>query len=161
MGNGHPIAGMVARPEVLKEFGEAMRYFNTFGGNPVSAAVGMAVLDVIEREGLVANAARIGAYLADGIEGLANISPIIGDIRAAGLFIGVELVRDRGTREPAAEEAARVVNGLRARNVLISAAGHVRECPQDPAAAGVLERERRSLSHNARRRSCRNQRRMN
>ncbi len=123
MGNGHPIGGMVARPEVLKEFGEGMRYFNTFGGNPVSAAVGMAVLDVIEREGLVANAARIGGYLADGIKGLANVSPLLGDIRAAGLFIGVELVRDRGTREPAAEEAARVVNGLRARNVLISAAG--------------------------------------
>ncbi len=100
-----------------------MRYFNTFGGNPVSAAVGMAVLDVIEREGLVANAARIGGYLADGIKDLANVSPLIGDIRAAGLFIGVELVRDRGTREPAAEETARVVNGLRARNVLISAAG--------------------------------------
>jgi 4-aminobutyrate aminotransferase-like enzyme len=123
MGNGHPIAGMVARPDILKEFGERMRYFNTFGGNPVSAAVGMAVLDVIEREELMENAAKVGAYLSDGLKGLANIYPIIGDIRATGLFIGAELVRDRSTRKPATEETARIVNGLRARNVLISAAG--------------------------------------
>jgi 4-aminobutyrate aminotransferase-like enzyme len=123
MGNGHPMAGMVARPEVLVRFGERLRYFNTFGGNAVSAAVGMAVLDVIEREGLIGNAASVGAYLRDGIKSLAATHPMIGDVRAAGLFVGVELVRDRETRAPASEETARIVNGLRARRVLISATG--------------------------------------
>ncbi|KUL92777.1 4-aminobutyrate aminotransferase [Bosea sp. WAO] len=123
MGNGHPMAGMVARPEVLARFGERLRYFNTFGGNPVSAAVGMAVLDVIEREKLIENAAAVGAHLRDGIQALAQRHPIIGDIRSAGLFVGTELVRDRATREPATEETASIVNGLRARRVLISAAG--------------------------------------
>lgn len=123
MGNGHPMAGMVARPEVLARFGERLRYFNTFGGNAVSAAVGMAVLDVIEREKLVENAATVGAYLRQGLETLAQRHALIGDIRSAGLFVGTELVRDRATREPATEETARIVNGLRARRVLISAAG--------------------------------------
>ena len=123
MGNGHPIGGMVARPEVLKEFGEGMRYFNTFGGNPFRPRSVWRFSTSSSAKVLWRMPRRIGGYLADGIKGLANVSPLIGDIRAAGLFIGVELVRDRGTREPAAEEAARVVNGLRARNVLISAAG--------------------------------------
>lgn len=123
MGNGHPMAGMVARPEVLERFGERLRYFNTFGGNAVSAAVGMAVLDVIEREKLVENAATVGAHLRRGLETLAQRHAIVGDIRSAGLFVGAELVRDRATREPATEETARIVNGLRARRVLISAAG--------------------------------------
>jgi 4-aminobutyrate aminotransferase-like enzyme len=83
----------------------------------------MAVLDVIESEGLVENAARVGVYLRDGLEQLATLHPMIGDVRAAGLFVGVELVRDRATKEPAAEETSRIVNGLRARRVLISAAG--------------------------------------
>lgn len=123
MGNGHPLAGMVARLEVLARFGERLRYFNTFGGNAVSAAVGMAVLDVIEREKLIENAATVGAYLREGLETVAQRHLLIGDIRSAGLFVGAELVRDRATREPATEEAARIVNGLRARRVLISAAG--------------------------------------
>ncbi|MPR08127.1 aspartate aminotransferase family protein [Microvirga tunisiensis] len=123
MGNGHPIAGMVARPEILAEFGQNLRYFNTFGGNPVSVAVGMAVLDVIENENLIDNAAAVGARLSDGLEELAKTHAMIGDIRAAGLFVGVELVSNPRTREPATDETARVVNGLRARRILISAAG--------------------------------------
>jgi 4-aminobutyrate aminotransferase-like enzyme len=123
MGNGHPLAAMVARPEILETFGKRTRYFNTFGGNPVSCAVGMAVLDVIEREALIANAADVGAYLRDGLRGLANMHEIIGDVRGAGLFIGVELVTDRHTRSPATAETARIVNGLRDRRVLISASG--------------------------------------
>jgi 4-aminobutyrate aminotransferase-like enzyme len=123
MGNGHPMAGMVARPEILAEFGQNLRYFNTFGGNPVSAAVGMAVLDVIENENLIDNAAAVGARLRDGLEELAKTHAMIGDIRATGLFVGVELVSDPRTREPATDETARVVNGLRARRILISAAG--------------------------------------
>jgi 4-aminobutyrate aminotransferase-like enzyme len=83
----------------------------------------MAVLDVIENENLIDNAAAVGARLRDGLEELAKTHAMIGDIRAAGLFVGVELVCDPRTREPATDETARVVNGLRARRILISAAG--------------------------------------
>jgi len=123
MGNGHPIAGMVAKPAILDEFGKRVRYFNTFGGNPVSSAVGIAVLEVIEREGLVENARNVGAYLRQGLWDLASRYPIIGDVRGAGLFVSVELVKDRVTKEPAPEETAALVNGLRERRVLISATG--------------------------------------
>lgn len=123
MGNGHPIAAMVARPEILRRFGESTRYFNTFGGNPVSCAVGHAVLEVIEGEGLIANAGETGAFLRDGLRQLAARHELIGDVRGAGLFVGVELVTDRATKAPATAETARLVNGLRERRILISAAG--------------------------------------
>lgn len=123
MGNGHPVAGMVARPEILETFGQRTRYFNTFGGNPVSCAVGMAVLDVIEDQGLVANAKTVGARLMDGLSQLAKRHELIGDVRGAGLFVGAELVTNRETRQPATLETARLVNGLRDKRVLISAAG--------------------------------------
>lgn len=123
MGNGHPIAAMVSQPHILQRFGEATRYFNTFGGNPVSCAVGQAVLEVIEGEGLVRNAHDTGAFLRDGLRDLAKRHEIIGDVRGAGLFVGVELVTDRARKTPASAETARLVNGLRDRRVLISAAG--------------------------------------
>lgn len=123
MGNGHPMAAMIARPEILEAFGHASRYFNTFGGNPVSCAVGMAVLEVIESEGLIDNAEAVGAYLRDKIERLAGKHPIIGDVRGAGLFIGVELVSDRKSLEPATAETARLINDMRERGVLISGTG--------------------------------------
>ncbi|ONG58317.1 aspartate aminotransferase family protein [Pseudoroseomonas deserti] len=123
MGNGHPIAGMVARPEILARFGERTRYFNTFGGNPVSCAVGQAVLEVIESEGLVENARTTGAYLMDGIRRLAGRFEVIGDVRGAGLMVGVELVADRASKAPGTAAAAALVNGLRERRVLISASG--------------------------------------
>ena len=123
LGNGHPIAGVAARPEVLEAFGRTARYFNTFGGNPVSAAVGLAVLDVVNRESLMTNAADVGHYLRGRLRALAARHDLIGDVRGAGLFVGVELVRDRTARTPATEEAARVVNGLRQRHVLTGTAG--------------------------------------
>ncbi|WP_454674628.1 aspartate aminotransferase family protein [Achromobacter pestifer] len=123
LGNGHPVAGVAARAEVLEAFGRNGRYFNTFGGNPVSAAAGLAVLRAVQGERLMENAEQVGAYLQDGLRGLASRHDIIGDVRGAGLFIGVELVRDRRSREPATEEAARVVNGLRDRQVLTGSAG--------------------------------------
>ncbi len=123
MGNGHPLAGVFVQPELVAEFGRKLRYFNTFGGNPVSCAAGLAVLDVIEGEGLAENAASVGAYLLEGLRELAGRHEAIGDVRGAGLFLGVELVADRATRAPATARAGRVVNGLRERRVLISATG--------------------------------------
>ena len=123
MGNGHPVAGVVGRPQVLERFGQSARYFNTFGGNPVSCAAALAVLQVIARERLQENALRIGALLADGLRALAVRYPMCGDVRGAGLFIGVEIVADAGTRAPDAEYAAAIVAGMRDRDVLISATG--------------------------------------
>jgi 4-aminobutyrate aminotransferase-like enzyme len=123
MGNGHPMAGAIMQPHVVEEFGRKSRYFNTFGGNPVSCAVGLAVLDVIEGEGLAENAGKVGAYMREGLEKLAARHSIIGDVRGVGLFLGVEFVNDRKSKEPAADETTRVVNDLRRRKILISATG--------------------------------------
>jgi 4-aminobutyrate aminotransferase-like enzyme len=120
MGNGHPVAAVAARPELLAEFGARSRYFNTFGGNPVSAAAALAVLDVIACEGLIENAERTGAYLKDKLRALQTSCPLIADIRGAGLFIGIDLRRG-GAAAP--KEAARIVNLLRQDGILISASG--------------------------------------
>jgi 4-aminobutyrate aminotransferase-like enzyme len=123
MGNGQPIAGVVMRPEIVEEFGRKARYFNTFGGNAVSCAAANAVLNVIERDKLVANAMQVGAYLKAALERLAQRHQAIGDVRGAGLFIGVEIVSDRANKTPDAGTTTKLVNGLRRRRVLISAAG--------------------------------------
>jgi 4-aminobutyrate aminotransferase-like enzyme len=123
MGGGHPVAGIAARAEVLDGFGNATRYFNTYGGNPVSCAVGLTVLEVIQNEGLQENALEVGNFIRRELRGLADRHPIIGDVRGAGLAVGVELVRNRTTKAHATEEAARIVNGLRQRKVLISRSG--------------------------------------
>jgi len=123
MGNGHPMAGAIMQPQIVEEFGRRSRYFNTFGGNPVSCAVGRAVLEVIDNEGLAANAGKVGAYMKAGLEKLAQRYEVIGDVRGAGLFLGVEFVTDRKTKEPNAMAATHVVNDLRRRKVLISATG--------------------------------------
>ena len=123
MGAGYPMAGLAIRPDVVGRFGQDSRYFNTFGGTPVAAAVGLCVLDIIARDGLQSNAQAVGLHLRDGLRALAARHPIIGDVRGAGLYVGAELVLDRGTRAPASAEAERVVNGLRERGVLISSAG--------------------------------------
>lgn len=123
MGNGHPIAGMVAQPHIIRDFGEKRRYFNTFGGNPVSCAAAQATLEVIEQEGLLQNSSKIGRYLFDGFCALAKQYPIIGDVRGAGLFLGVELVKDQKNKIPDPEQAQRFVNAMRNRKVLISLTG--------------------------------------
>jgi 4-aminobutyrate aminotransferase-like enzyme len=123
MGNGMPISGIVARPDVLEEFGRTARYFNTFGGNPVSCAAALAVLEVIENEDLQANARKVGSYLLGGLHKLAGRYPSIGDVRGVGLFIGVELIEVGSERKPDAAAASRLVNGLRERRILISASG--------------------------------------
>lgn len=123
MGNGHPLAGVVARADLVEEFTSQNMYFNTFGGNPVSAAVGLAVLKVLEEERLLENARRVGEYVIAGLEKLRARHPLIGDVRGRGLFFAVEMVRDRVTKEPAGAETKRIVNGMRARGVLISRIG--------------------------------------
>jgi len=100
-----------------------MEYFNTFGGNPVSCAVGLAVLDVIEQEELQKNAFSVGAYLKDGLTRLRPTHPLIGDVRGEGLFLGVELVRDPETLEPAAAEASYVAERLKQLGVLTGTDG--------------------------------------
>jgi 4-aminobutyrate aminotransferase-like enzyme len=123
MGNGHPVAGLAVQPEVMAEFGAECRYFNTFGGNPVSMAAASAVLDVIEREQLQRNAMLAGAYLRDRLAALAGRHAAIADVRGCGLFIGVQLRDPAEAASPATALASRVVNGLRERQVLLSATG--------------------------------------
>jgi 4-aminobutyrate aminotransferase-like enzyme/Ser/Thr protein kinase RdoA (MazF antagonist) len=121
IGNGHPLAAVVTTPEIADAFDNGMEYFNTFGGNPVSCAIGEAVLDVIEQEGLQAHALDVGGYLMDRLRQLQDRHAIIGDVRGAGLFIGVELVRSRETLERALDEASYVVNRMKERGILLSA----------------------------------------
>ncbi len=123
MGNGFPMGGVVTRSDLLDRFTSEVRYFNTFGGNPVAAAAGLAVLDVIRDEGLVDNAQTVGRYLIEGLREIANGHTNIGDVRGSGLFIGLELVQDRNSKVPAPEFASRVINGLREAGILIGAAG--------------------------------------
>jgi 4-aminobutyrate aminotransferase-like enzyme len=123
MGNGHPLAATVTRADILERFSSKGSYFNTFGGNPVSCAAGLAVLDVLETENLQQNALAVGQYLIDGVTELATRHENIGEIRGTGLFLGVDLVSNRETREPATELASRVVNGLRERGILTGSIG--------------------------------------
>jgi 4-aminobutyrate aminotransferase-like enzyme len=123
LGDGHPLAAVVTTPEIARRFARKYDYFNTFGGNPVSAAVGLAVLDVIEREDLLKNVHDTGAGLADGLRGLMARHALIGDVRGKGLFYGVEIVRDRETREPAVAEAARIREHLRENGILLGTSG--------------------------------------
>jgi 4-aminobutyrate aminotransferase-like enzyme/Ser/Thr protein kinase RdoA (MazF antagonist) len=123
IGNGHPLAAVVTTPEIATSFANGMEYFNTFGGNPVSCAIGLAVLDVIDDEGLEAHAHEVGTHLKKGLHALKEKHPLIGDVRGLGLFLGVEFVRDRQTLSPATEEAAYVVNRMRECGILLSTDG--------------------------------------
>ncbi len=121
MGNGVPVAAMAARAEVLKPFAGEVPYFNTFGGNPVSMAAASAVLDVIEDEGLMSNAATVGDALRTRLAAIDD--PRLGDVRGAGLYVGVEVVGDPLTKAPDRDGARRLVNALRERHVLVSVCG--------------------------------------
>ena len=123
MGAGHPISGVVVRGELLDNYRSREMYFNTYGGNPVSCAVGLAVIQVIEKEGLVENAANIGEYVLQGFRELQAKYECIGDVRGRGLFFGIDLVSDRGTKQPDAGSAKRIVNELRNRGILMSKIG--------------------------------------
>jgi 4-aminobutyrate aminotransferase-like enzyme len=123
MGNGHPIAALAARPEVLARFAKRRHYFNTFGGNSVSCAAGLAVLHVIRSESLLENARRTGEYLRHGLDALAGRCAAIGEVRGAGLFVGIELRANPASGLAGAPETERVVNGMCRRGVLLGSTG--------------------------------------
>ncbi|MFQ6109165.1 MAG: aminotransferase class III-fold pyridoxal phosphate-dependent enzyme, partial [Candidatus Aminicenantales bacterium] len=123
IGNGHPLAAVVTTPEVAEAFVTGMEYFNTFGGNPVSCAVGMAVLDVVQEEKLQENALRVGVHLKHGLEGLKERFELVGDVRGLGLFLGVELVLDHETLEPASEQALLIIERMKELGIILSVEG--------------------------------------
>ncbi len=122
-GNGHPLAVVATTAEIADAFDNGMEYFNTFGGNPVSAAVGNAVLDEIDRLDVVAHGIEVGAYLLEELRRLAARHAAIGDVRGAGLYLGVELVADRATKRPATGLAYSVVESAKRDGVLLSRDG--------------------------------------
>ncbi len=120
MANGHPVAAVVTRNDVLEAFQDVFKYFNTFGGNPVSAAAAMATLDVIIDEGLVENARVVGAYAIEQLNSLSGKYDVIADVRGSGLFFGVEMLRDG---KPATDICLKIVNEMRKNEVLLSTVG--------------------------------------
>jgi 4-aminobutyrate aminotransferase-like enzyme/Ser/Thr protein kinase RdoA (MazF antagonist) len=123
IGNGHPLAAVVTTPEIAASFANGMEYFNTFGGNPVSCEIGLAVLEVVREERLAERALRVGERFRQGLESLTERHRVVGDARGLGLFLGIELVRDRETLEPAADEAAYVVERMKQHGILLSTDG--------------------------------------
>lgn len=122
IGNGHPVGAVITTPEIAASFANGMEYFNTFGGNPVSCAIGLAVLDVIRDEELQQNALEVGEYLKRELR-LLQDHRLVGDVRGLGLFLGIELVRDRDTLEPAGREATQIVERMKERGILLSTDG--------------------------------------
>jgi 4-aminobutyrate aminotransferase-like enzyme/Ser/Thr protein kinase RdoA (MazF antagonist) len=123
IGNGHPLAAVVTTPDIAAAFANGMEFFSTFGGNPVSCAVGLETLKIVLEDNLQDHARRIGERLLAGLRPLTESYEIIGDVRGAGLFLGVELVRSRATLAPASEEAAFIADEMRGRGVLLGTDG--------------------------------------
>jgi 4-aminobutyrate aminotransferase-like enzyme len=123
LGNGHPLGAVVTTPEVAARFANGMEYFSTFGGNPVSCVIGLAVLDVMERERLRERALATGDHIMARLRELGERHALVGDVRGEGLFVGVELVTDRDNRTPANREAAYVADRMRELGVLLSTDG--------------------------------------
>lgn len=123
IGNGHPLAAVAVRREIAEAFVNGMEYFNTSGGNPVSCAAGLAVLETLEQENLLANASEQGAYLLEGMRDLQAKYPAIGDVRGRGLFLGIEIVRDRSTKEHAGDFASKFSNRAKELGVLMGTDG--------------------------------------
>ena len=123
MGNGHPVGAVVTGTDAMAAFRRGFRYFNTFGGNPVSCAAALETLRVLQEENLMKNADRVGTYARDGLRALAERHQAIGDVRGAGLFFGAELVTDRNTKSPDTDLTKRVANEMRNRGVLINFIG--------------------------------------
>ena len=148
MGNGHPLAAVVTTTAIANEFFRSGYYFSTFAGNPVSVAVGDAVLDVMERNQLPEQAERVGNYLRDRLRQLATQHPEVSEVRGPGLFIGVEISNTDGT--PAPELATQVQNRMRRERVLIGRTGDWRERTQDPPPACLHGIARRPTAGKAR-----------
>jgi 4-aminobutyrate aminotransferase-like enzyme len=123
IGNAFPLAAVVTTKEIAASFANGMEFFSTFGGNPVACAAGLAVLDVLEEEKLQENALRVGTHLKNRLQELQKRHALIGDVRGSGLFLGVDLVVDRNTREPAPLQASYVVNRLRECGILTGTDG--------------------------------------
>ncbi|XP_072481058.1 ethanolamine-phosphate phospho-lyase [Notamacropus eugenii] len=124
MGNGHPLSCVVTTQEIAEAFSASgMEYFNTYGGNPVSCAVGLAVLDIIEKEDLQENATQVGNYLIELLNKQKTKHPLIGDIRGIGFFIGVDLVKDQQRRTPATAEAQHIIYKMKEQKILMNADG--------------------------------------
>jgi 4-aminobutyrate aminotransferase-like enzyme len=123
LGNGHPIGAVVTTEAIAKSFDNGIEFFSTFGGSTLSCRVGAEVLRIVREEGLEANAREVGGHLLDGLRALQARHEAIGDVRGHGLFIGLDLVRDRETREPATSLAGYVVNRLREERILIGTEG--------------------------------------
>jgi 4-aminobutyrate aminotransferase-like enzyme/Ser/Thr protein kinase RdoA (MazF antagonist) len=123
IGNGFPLGAVVTTPDIAAAFANGMEFFSTFGGNPVACAAGLAVLDVLRDERLGDHCMKVGARLRSRLERLLDLNPLVGDVRGLGLFLGVELVRDRDTLEPADDEAGYVVNRLRDEGILAGTDG--------------------------------------
>ena len=123
IGNGHPLGAVVTTPEIAASFANGMEYFNTFGGNPVACEIGLAVLDVIRDEGLQARALAVGGVLLAGLERLVERHEAAGDARGLGLFLGLELVESKASRQPSAERAAYVVERMKEHGILLSTDG--------------------------------------
>lgn len=122
MGNGHPIAATVIQRPLAEKFSNKTGYFNTFGGNPVSCAAAMAVMDVIEMEGLQKNALEVGAFLKEGIKSIALKFPLIGDVRGSGFFLAIEMV-EGSKKNPATKVAYKIVQELKERGILTNTIG--------------------------------------
>lgn len=123
IGNGHPLAAVVTTSKIADAFNNGMEYFNTFGGNPVSMATGIAVLKTIQDEEMQQHALETGNYLMAGLSALMDKHPIIGDVRGHGLFVGAELIRNKETLEPAVPEIDEIVEKMKERGFLISTDG--------------------------------------
>ncbi len=123
IGDGHPLAAVVTTPAIARAFAEKFQYFNTFGGNPVSTAVGLAVLDVIEQENILQNVHDTGAYLLANLRSLAQQHECIADVRGKGLFYGLEIVKERGSIEADSGKAKAIAEGMRETGVLLSTFG--------------------------------------
>jgi 4-aminobutyrate aminotransferase-like enzyme/Ser/Thr protein kinase RdoA (MazF antagonist) len=123
IGNGFPLAAVITTAEIADSFNNGMEFFSTFGGNPVACAAGLAVLDVLVEEKLQQNALRVGAHLIEGLKMLQTRHTLIGDVRGSGLFLGIDLVLDRETREAASLQASYVVNRLRDCGILAGTDG--------------------------------------
>jgi 4-aminobutyrate aminotransferase-like enzyme/Ser/Thr protein kinase RdoA (MazF antagonist) len=123
IGNGFPLAAVITTPKIAASFANGMEFFSTFGGNPVACAAGLAVLDVLEKQRLQERALRVGNYWIAKLRALEERHPLIGDVRGSGLFLGIDLVRDRTTRDPAPDQADYVVNRLRECGILAGTDG--------------------------------------